>query len=40
MPNLRNLILKLAKEVPETRRHLIPIFRQAMEFDTPEALEK
>ncbi|MFA6234138.1 MAG: hypothetical protein WC824_08130, partial [Bacteroidota bacterium] len=41
MNALRERVLKLAHEVPELRKHLVPILRKtAMEFDTPEALKK
>jgi len=37
----RNELLKLAREVPELRKHLIPMIRKtAMVFDTDEALKK
>ena len=37
---LRNAVAKLASENPELRKHLVPLLRQATEFDSPEALKK
>jgi transposase len=40
MSDLRKQVIKLAHDVPELRVHLVPMLREAMEFDTPEALKK
>jgi hypothetical protein len=40
MLNMRSKVIKLAHDVPELRKHLVPLLRTAMEFDTPEALKK
>jgi hypothetical protein len=40
MSDLRKQVIKLAHEVPELRVLLVPMLREAMEFDTPEALKK
>ena len=40
MPTLRSQIIRLAASNPEVRPHLLPLLKQAMEFDTPEALQK
>ena len=37
---LREAVIKLAAEKPELRKHLVPILRTAMEFDTQDALDK
>lgn len=37
---LRKALTKLASENPELRKHLVPLLRQATEFDSPEALKK
>ncbi|MFA6235532.1 MAG: hypothetical protein WC824_15290 [Bacteroidota bacterium] len=41
MSDLRQAVIKLAREIPELRKHLVPLLRKtAMEFDTEEALKK
>lgn len=37
--SLRTDIIKLATDHPELRVHLLPLLKQAMEFDTPEAMQ-
>ena len=37
---LREELIRLAHAVPETRKHLVPLLRQATEFDSEEALQK
>lgn len=39
MTNLRGAIIRLARKNPGLRSGLLPLLKQAMEFDTPEALE-
>ena len=37
---LRSKVIRLAHQNPDLRTHLLPLLKQAMEFATPEALEK
>jgi hypothetical protein len=37
---LREQMIKLAKDNPELRKHLVPILKEAMEFPTQKALKK
>jgi len=40
MEDLRNKVIRLAHEMPELRRHLVPLLRLAKVFPTEDALDK
>lgn len=37
MDDLRDVLVKMAKDLPETRQHILPLLRTAMEFPTEDA---